>query len=51
MMQWDEDETTVVFCDRHSLDYIYWKGSDRDFVKKIATPTSSAGGRPLARIR
>jgi hypothetical protein len=47
MMQWDEDETTVVFCGRHTLDYMYWDGSDRDFVKMIATPSSR---RPIAEM-
>lgn len=38
MMKWDEDETTVVFCGLHTLDYIRWGGTDRDFIKRIATP-------------
>ncbi len=38
MMQWDDDETTIAFCARHTLDYIHWEGNDREFVKRIATP-------------
>jgi hypothetical protein len=41
MMQWDEDETTVVFCDRHTIDYVRWEGTGRDFIKRIATPRSA----------
>jgi hypothetical protein len=37
-MQWDNEETTIVFCSRHTIDYMRWEGSDRDFVKSIATP-------------
>jgi hypothetical protein len=40
-MQWDYQETTLVFCDRHTLDYVDWKGTDSDFIKKIATPSSA----------
>ncbi|MGI0049327.1 MAG: hypothetical protein ACREAW_07280 [Nitrososphaera sp.] len=40
MMQWDDDETTVVFCDRHTVDYVRWEGTDREFIKMIATPRS-----------
>ncbi len=50
MMQWDEDETTVVFCSRHTLDYIHWEGSDRDFVKMIATPSGKADKRSLVKM-
>jgi hypothetical protein len=38
VMQWDEDETTIAFCSRHTVDYIRWEGSDREFIKIIATP-------------
>jgi hypothetical protein len=41
MMQWDEEETTVVFCNRHFADYSDWQGTDIDFVKTIATPKKS----------
>lgn len=52
MMQWDEDETTVVFCGRHTLDYVRWEGTDREFIKMIATPrTGKAGRRPLAEMQ
>jgi hypothetical protein len=37
-MQWDEEETTIAFCSRHTVDYIHWEGSDREFIKIIATP-------------
>jgi hypothetical protein len=37
-MEWIEEETTVVFCSRHTFDYFDWDGTDRDFVKMIATP-------------
>jgi len=40
-MQWDEEETTLVFCSRHTLDYFDWHGTDRDFVKMVATPKRS----------
>ncbi len=40
-MQWDEDGTTLVFCSRHTHDYFYWNGTDRDFVKMLATPKKS----------
>lgn len=39
LLQWDEEETTVVFCGKHTVEYMGWNGSDRDFVKKIATPS------------
>ena len=45
MMRWDEDETTVVFCGRHTLDYVRWEGTDRDFIKMIATPRSDKAGK------
>jgi hypothetical protein len=37
-IEWDEEGTTVVFCSRHTIDYFDWTGTDRDFVKMIATP-------------
>jgi hypothetical protein len=37
-IQWDEEGTTLVFCNRHTLDYFDWGGTDRDFVKMVATP-------------
>jgi hypothetical protein len=37
-MQWDDEGTTVVFCSRHTVDYFDWDGTDRDFIKIIATP-------------
>jgi hypothetical protein len=40
-MQWDEEETTLVFCGRHTVDYFDWHGTDRDFVKMVATPKKS----------
>ena len=41
-MQWDDDGTTVVFCSRHTVDYFDWDGSDKDFVKMIATPKGTS---------
>jgi len=41
-MQWDEDGTTLAFCGRHTLDYFDWDGTDRDFVKMVATPKKTA---------
>lgn len=38
VMRWDEDETTIAFCGRHTVDYIRWEGSDRQFVKTVVTP-------------
>ena len=38
MMQWDDDETVLVFCNRHTIEYVHCEGTDRDFIKKIATP-------------
>jgi hypothetical protein len=38
MMQWDDEETVLVFCNRHTIEYVHWEGTDRDFIKKIATP-------------
>lgn len=40
-MEWDEGGTTLVFCSRHTLDYFDWDGTDRDFVKMVATPKKS----------
>jgi hypothetical protein len=37
-VQWDEEGTTLAFCGRHTLDYFDWDGTDRDFVKMVATP-------------
>ena len=51
MMQWDEDETTVVFCDRHTIDYVRWEGSDRYFIKMIATPRNSRIAGSFAEIQ
>jgi hypothetical protein len=42
-MEWDEEETTVVFCSRHTFDYFDWDGTDRDFVKMVATPGQNSG--------
>jgi hypothetical protein len=47
MMQWDEEETTVVFCNSHLVDYFDWRGTDRDFVKMIATPKNGKTDRRL----
>jgi hypothetical protein len=46
-MQWNEDGTTVVFCNRHTIDYIRWEGTDREFIKMIATPRSGKTSRSL----
>ncbi len=46
-MKWNEDETTIAFCDRHTVDYIRWEGSDREFVKTIATPAGKPDRRAL----
>ena len=47
LLQWDEDETMIAFCGGHTVDYMRWEGTDRDFIKIIATPKaqrqSSAG--------
>jgi hypothetical protein len=40
-MQWDRQGTTLVFCSRHTLDYLDWDGTDTDFVKMVATPKKS----------
>jgi hypothetical protein len=40
-MQWDEGGTTLVFCGRHTLGYFDWEGTDREFVKMVATPKKS----------
>jgi hypothetical protein len=50
-MQWDEEGTTVVFCSRHSLDYFYWDGTDRDFVKMVATPKKSGKTDRIALLK
>jgi hypothetical protein len=47
MMQWDEEETTVVFCNRHIVHYFDWGGTDRDFVKMIVTPKNGKTDRRL----
>ena len=44
-MQWDEEETTVVFCSRHTFNYFDWDGTDKDFVKMVATPKIAAAGK------
>jgi hypothetical protein len=40
-MRWDDEETVLVFCNYHTAEYVRWEGTDRDFVKKIATPKAS----------
>jgi hypothetical protein len=40
-MQWDEGGTTLVFCGRHTLGYFDWEGTDREFVKMVATSKKS----------
>jgi hypothetical protein len=47
-MQWDEEETTVVFCSPHTFDYFDWDGTDKDFVKMVATPKKSSRKDRLA---
>lgn len=49
-MQWDEEETAIVFCNRHTIDYLRWEGSDRDFVKRIATPPR-IDRKPMAELQ
>lgn len=49
-MQWDDDGTTVVFCSRHTVDYFDWDGSDKDFVKMIATPKRASKATTDSRI-
>jgi len=44
-IRWDEEETTVVFCSRHTFDYFDWEGTDKDFVKMVATPKKSNSSR------
>jgi hypothetical protein len=44
-MQWDEEETTVVFCSSHTFDYFEWDGTDKDFVKMVATPKKRSSSR------
>jgi hypothetical protein len=44
-MQWDNEGTSVVFCSRHTLDYFDWDGTDKDFVKIIATPKINCKAR------
>lgn len=51
MMRWDEYRITVVFCGRHTIDYVRWDGSDRDFIKMIATPRSAKIGRWVAEMQ
>jgi hypothetical protein len=52
MTQWDEDETKVVFCNQHTIDYVRWEGTDREFIKMIATPRSGkAESRSLAEMQ
>jgi hypothetical protein len=45
LMQWDEKETMLVFCNGHYTQYTDWQGTDIDFVKIIATPKSAKGDR------
>lgn len=47
----DEYRTTVVFCGRHTIDYVRWDGSDRDFIKMIATPRRAKICRWLAEMQ
>jgi hypothetical protein len=47
MMRWDAEETMLVFCNRHILDYFDWQGTDIDFVKMIATPKNGKGDRRM----
>jgi hypothetical protein len=51
LMQSDDMETTVVFCGQHTLDYIRWDGTDREFIKIIATPSGKADRRALAKMQ
>jgi hypothetical protein len=46
-MQWDEEETAIIFCSRHTIDYLRWEGSDRDFVKRVATPPRIDRKKPV----
>lgn len=49
MLEWDEEETTVVFCGLHTLDYIRWEGTNGEFIKMIVTPRRGKfGSRSLA---
>jgi len=48
MMQWNDVETTVVFWGQHTLDYIRWNGTDREFIRMMATPSGKADRRALA---
>lgn len=50
-MQWDDDETTIAFCGRHTVDYIRWEGSDREFIKTIATPTGKPDRKALHELQ
>jgi hypothetical protein len=50
-MQWDNEETTIVFCSRHTIDYMRWEGSDRDFVKRVATPPRIDRKKPMAGLQ
>jgi hypothetical protein len=50
MMQWDDCETTIVFCNHHTAEYMRWEGSDRDFIKAVATPPK-VDRAPLAEMQ
>ncbi|MDQ3847754.1 MAG: hypothetical protein M3261_02225 [Thermoproteota archaeon] len=49
-MQWDEEGTTLVFCDHHTLEYFDWDGTDTDFVKTVATPKRNTKDDRIALI-
>ncbi|WP_187147547.1 hypothetical protein [Candidatus Nitrososphaera gargensis] len=38
-MKWDEKETRVLVCVFHQLQYVVWRGTDVDFIRRIATPS------------
>lgn len=50
-MQWDDVETTVVFCGQHTLDYIRWDWTDMEFIKMIATSSGKDDRRALAEMQ
>jgi len=49
-MQWDEEGTTLVFCSHHTLEYFDWDGTDREFVKMVATPKRNIKADGIALI-
>ena len=38
-LKWNDKETRVIVCAFHQLQYVIWRGTDLEFIRRITTPS------------